>query len=123
MVRWRIGKSALMAGTFSITFAGFAMRCPLAMPGSILESSCDATSADAAPQFQFDEAVHFDRVLDGDSLCHHLGGPQADHPQGFVLRHATGRHVEEHLVAHLAAGSLLDVVRVPFVEFDRGSRL
>src|SRR5436309_7364795 len=58
MVRWRIGKSALMAGTFSITFAGFAMRCPLAMPGSILESSCDGTSADAAPQFQFDEAVH-----------------------------------------------------------------
>src|SRR5437016_6157323 len=123
MVRWRMGKSALMAGTFSITFAGFAIRSPLAMPGSILESSCDATSADAAPQFQLDEAVHFDRVLDGDSLRHHLGGPQDDHSEGFVLRHVTGRDVEEHPVAHLADGSLLDDLRVRFVEFDRGGGL
>src|SRR5438093_2141631 len=123
MVRWRIGKSALMAGTFSITFAGFAMRCPLAMPGSILESSCDGTSADAAPQFQFDEAVHFDRVLDGNPLRHHFSGPQDDHPEGFVLCHAAGRHVEEHLVAHLSDGSLLGDLRVCFVEFDRRGRL
>src|SRR2546427_10677510 len=99
MVRWKIGKSALMAGTFSITFAGFAMRCPLAMPGSILESSCDATSADAASQFQLDEAVHFDRVLAGDSLRHHLGGPRDGHPEGFVLRPPSGRQLERHPAA------------------------
>src|SRR2546425_587562 len=122
MVRWRIGKSALMAGTFSITFAGFAMRCPLAMTGSILESSCDGTSADPASEFQLDEAVHFDRVLDGDPLRHHLGGPQDDHPESLVLRHPAGRHVEEHFVAHLADGSLLDDLRVRLVEFDRGGR-
>src|SRR5213594_5229933 len=86
MVRWKIGKSALTAGTFSIIFAGFAMRCPLAMTGSILESSCDGTSADPASEFQLDEAVHFDRVLDRDALRHHLGGPQDDHPEGLVLR-------------------------------------
>src|SRR5438093_13288186 len=104
MVRWRIGKSALMAGTFSITFAGFAMRCPLAMPGSILEPSCDGTSADAAPQFQFDQAVHVDRVLAGNPRRHHSSGPQADHPSGFVLRHPARRTVQEHLVAHAPVG-------------------
>src|SRR5256884_3648575 len=90
MVRWRIGKSALMAGTFSITFAGFAMRCPLAMPGSILESSCDGTSADAAPQFQFDEAVHFDRVLDGNPLRHHFSGPQDEDRKSTRLNSSHG---------------------------------
>src|SRR3989442_7730778 len=123
MVRWRIGKSALMAGTFSITFAGFAMRCPLAMTGSILESSCDGTSADPASEFQLDEAVHFDRVLDGDPLRHHPGGPQDDHPEGLVLRHPAGRHVEEHFVAHPADGSFLDDLRVRLVKFDRGGGL
>src|SRR2546425_11458783 len=111
MVRWRIGKSALMAGTFSITFAGFAMRCPLAMTGSILESSCDGTSADPASEFQLDKAVHFDRVLDGDPLRHHLGGPQDDHPEGLVLRHPAGRNVEEQLVSHLADRTLLDATQ------------
>src|SRR3989454_2031864 len=123
MVRWKIGKSALTAGTFSIIFAGFAMRCPLAMTGSILESYCDGTSADPASEFQLDEAVHFDRVLDRDALRHHLGGPQDDHPEGLVLRHPAGRQVEEHLVAHLADGSLLDDLRVRLLEFDRGGRL
>src|SRR3989449_10104793 len=120
MVRWRMGKSALMAGTFSITFAGFAMRCPLAMPGSILESSCDGTSADAASQFQLDEAVHFDRVLDGAPLRHHLGGPQAAHPEGFVLRNPAGRQVEAHLAAQLADGSPPDEDQPRRCDFDRG---
>jgi len=38
------------------------MRCPLAMPGSILESSWRRDISRRRPQFQLDEAVHFDRV-------------------------------------------------------------
>src|SRR3989442_8047724 len=107
MVRWRIGKSALMAGTFSITFAGFAMRCPLAMTGSILESSCDGPSADPASEFQLDKAVHFHRVLDGDPLRHHLRGPQDDPPVGLVLPHPARPPVQLHLLTPLADGSPL----------------
>src|SRR3989442_9160968 len=101
-VRWRIGKSALMAGTFNRTFAGFAMRCPLAMTGSILESSCAGASPDPATQFQFDQAVDFDPVLDGDPPRHDLGRPEDDHPNGPLLPPPPRRHVEEHLVAHPA---------------------
>src|SRR2546430_17536700 len=101
MVRWRIGKSALMAGTFSITFAGFAMRCPLAMPGSILESSCGGASADAAPQFQFGEGGPFDPGLAGDPLRPHLHRPPRDPPEGSVPPPPPGRPVEHTLVAHL----------------------
>src|SRR2546422_11355391 len=106
MVRWKIGKSALMAGTFSIIFAGFAMRCPLAMTGPILESYCDGTSADPASEFQLDEAVHLDRVLVRDVFRHHLGRLQGDHPDGVDRRHAAGPQAEEHLDAHLSDGSL-----------------
>src|SRR5713226_8914748 len=122
-VRCRMGKSAWMAGTFNRTFAGFAMRCPLAMTGSILESSCDGPSPDPTSEFQLDEAVHFDRILDGDSFRDHLGRPEDDHPESLLFRHPTGRHVEEHLVAHLADAPLLDDLRVRLVEFDRGGGL
>src|SRR2546425_110813 len=75
------------------------MPSPLAMTGSILESSCDGASSDPASQFQFDQAIDFDRILDGDSPRHDLGRPEDNHPEGLVLRHPARRHVEEHLVA------------------------
>src|SRR3989475_9075724 len=123
MVRWRIGKSALMAGTFNRTFAGFAMRCPLAMTGSILESSCAGASPDPATQFQFDQAVDVDRVLDGDPPRHDLGRPEDAHPKALLLRPPPGRHVEEHLVAHPADAPVLDDLRIRLVEFNRGDGL
>src|SRR5438093_4415955 len=107
-----------MAGTFNRIFAGFAMPYPLAMTASILESSCERASPDAASELQLDEAVHFDRVLDGDSFRDHLGRPEDDHPEGLLLRHPAGRQVEEHLVAHLPDASLLGDLRVRFVQLD-----
>src|SRR5256712_7233099 len=112
-----------MAGTFNRTFAGFAMRCPLAMTGSILESSCAGASPDPATQFQFDQAVDFDRVLDGDPPRHDLGRPEDDHPKGLLLRHPARRHVEEHLVAHPADAPVLDDLRIGLVEFNRAAGL
>src|SRR5881409_1277530 len=105
-----------MAGTFNRTFAGFAMPCPLAMNASILESSCDRASPDAASQFQFNQAVDFDRVFDGDSPRHDLGGPQDNHPKGLLVCHPARGHVEEHLVAHFADAPVLDDLRVRLVE-------
>src|SRR5256712_2547167 len=112
-----------MAGTFNRTFAGFAMRYPIARTDSILESSCAGASPDPATQFQFDQAVDFDRVLDGDPPRHDLGRPEDDHPEGLVLRHPARRHVEEHLVAHLADAPVLDDLRIRLVEFNRGDGL
>src|SRR5437870_12784870 len=97
-----------MAGTFNRTFAGFAMTCLLAMTGSILESSCERASPETATQFQFDQTVDFDRVLDGDPPRHDLGRPEDNHPKGLLLRHPARRHVEEHLVAHLADAPVLN---------------
>src|SRR2546428_150483 len=108
-----------MAGTFKRTFAGFAMRGPLAMTGAILESSCAGAAPDPATQFQFDQAVDSGRVLDGNPPRHDLGRPEDDHPDGLVLRPPARRHVEEHLVAHLADAPVLDDLRVRLVEFNR----
>src|SRR5438132_11653202 len=109
-----------MAGTFNRTFAGFAMRCPLAMTGSILESSCAGASPDPATQSQFDQTVDFDRVLDGDPPRHDLGRPEDNHPEGLLLRHPARRHVEEHLVAHLADAPVLDDLLIGLVELSPG---
>src|SRR6267378_142755 len=126
IVRWRIGKSALIFGTFRRTFAGLSIGFHRTMTGWLLETSCDemgAASSDAASEFQLDQSVHFDRVFDRDPAGRNLRDSEDDHPQGFLRRDAPRSHVEEHLLPDFSNAAFLRNLGIRFVEFDGWDRL
>src|SRR5467141_4064711 len=121
IVRWRMGKSALIFGTFRRTFAGLSIAFPRAMTGWLLETSrgeMRVASSDAASEFQLDQSVHFDRVFDRDSPGRNLRDSEHDHPQGFLRRDAPRSHVEEHLLPDFSNAAFLRNLGIRFVEFD-----
>src|SRR3990172_798217 len=117
IVRWRIGKSALIAGTFSRIFAAPAMASPQPMPASLLEGSCRSgglrESGSSGPSLQGDRALP---RLEG-GLQRVPGEARALDPEGELADPLEDRELAQGLRVHGRAGLARDHL-VELVEED-----
>ncbi len=74
-------------------------------------------SAKTAFHFEFDEAVEFDRVFDGEFLGDGFDEPAHDHLLRVVVVKATTLEVENVLVADLPNGRLVGDIDATLIDF------